>query len=147
MLTTAPTTEMIIEWKRIFEEHHSALTPNRKSGNEVDRYFRENYAYKIYDNAAFQEIASLNITENDYFKCKLPENTLPNIQSYQTGNVLVAIDLNTGEFHVESENTEEVISIHDDLFLYRGLDEEDIKNFFLVAEYVKLSQNKFQHSE
>lgn len=140
MLTTAPTAEMMKEWKRIFEIYHSTLTPNRKSGKEVDQYFREKYAYQLFDNAEFREIASLNITENDYFKSKLPKDTLPNIQSYQTGNVLVAIDLYTGEFHVESENTEEVISIHDDLFVYRGLDEEDLKNYFLVAEYVTLSQ-------
>ena len=49
----------------------------------------------------------LNILENEFFRNKLPEDTLPNIQSYQTGNVLVAIDLYTGEFHVESEHTEE----------------------------------------
>ncbi len=140
MLTTEPTFEMIAEWKRIFEIYHSSLTPNRKSGNEVDLYFRGKYAYRLFDNAEFREIASLNITENDHFKSKLPKDTLPNIQSYQTGNVLVAIDLCTGEFHIESENTEEAISIHDDLFAYRGLDEEDLKNFFLVAEYVKLSQ-------
>ena len=142
MLTTEPTSEMIAEWKRIFEIYHSSLIPNRKSGNEVDQYFRKKYAYQLFDNAEFREIASLNIIENDYFKSKLPKNTLPNIQSYQTGDVLVAIDLSTGEFHIESENTEEVISIHDDLFAYRGLDAEDINNFFLVAEYIKLTQRK-----
>ena len=140
MLTTAPTKEMISEWKRIFETYHSFLIPNRKSGNEVDKYFRENYPYQTYDNAEFREIVSLNITENDYFSSKLPKNTLPNIQSYKTGNVLVGIDLCTGEFHIESENIEQVIAIHDDLFAFRGLDEEDINNFFLVAEYVKLTQ-------
>ena len=140
MLTTAPTSEMISEWKSIFEMYRATLHPNRKTGSEVDQYFREKYAYQEYDNAKFQEIASLNITENDHFKNKLPKDMLPNIQSYKTGNVMVAIDLHTGEFHIESENTEEVIAIHDDLFVYRGLDEEDLKNFFLVAEYVKLSQ-------
>ena len=140
MLTTEPTSEMIAEWKRIFEIYHSSLIPNRKSGNEVDQYFREKYAYRLFDNAQFREIASLNIIENDYFKSKLPKNTLPNIQSYQTSDVFVAIDLSTGEFHIEGENIEEVIPIHDDLFAYRGLDAEDINNFFLVAEYVKLTQ-------
>ena len=140
MLTTEPTAEMIAEWKRIFEIYHSALTPNRKSGVETDRYFREKYPHRLIYNAEFTEAASLNITENEYSKSKLPEGTLPDIQSYQTGNVLVAIDLYTGEFHMESENVEEVIPIYDDLFVYRGLDEEDLKNFFLVAEYVKLSQ-------
>lgn len=141
MLTTEPTAEMILEWKKIFEIHHSTLRPNRKSGNEVDLYFRTKYTYQLFDDAEFREIASLNITKNDYFKSRLPKDTLPNIQSYRTGNVFVAIDLFTGEFHVESENIEEVISIHDDLFLYRGLDEIDLQNYFLVAEYVKLSQN------
>ena len=140
MLTMAPTEEMIAEWKRIFEMYHSSLIPNRKSGEEVDQYFRKKYPHQIFDNAEFQEIVSLNITENDCFNSKLPQNTLPNIQSYKTGNVLVGIDLCTGEFHVESENIEEVIPIHDDLFAYRGLDAEDINNFFLVAEYVKLTQ-------
>ena len=138
MLTREPTVEMIAQWKEIFQKHRSALMPNRKTGAEVDRYFREKYPYQAFDNAAFREIASLNITDNDHFKCKLPNDTLPNIQSYQTGNVLVAIDLCTGEFHIESENVEEVIPIHDDLFVYRGLDAEDLKNFFLVAEYVTL---------
>ena len=140
MLTTEPSAEMISEWKRIFEAYHSALTANRKSGREIDRYFREKYSCQLFDNSEFREAALLNITENDYFKSKLPEDTLPNIQSYKTGNALVAIDLSTGEFHIESENLEEVIQIHDDLILYRGLDEKDLKNFFLVAEYVKLSQ-------
>jgi len=53
----------------------------------------------------------------------------------------IGIDLSTGEFHIESENIEEVMPLHDDLFVYRGLDEEDLKNIFLVAEYVKLTQN------
>ena len=140
MLTTAPTKEMTAEWKRIFETHRSSLMPNRKSGEEVDQYFREKYPYQIFDNEEFREIVSLNITENDCFSSKLPQNTLPNIQSYKTGNVLVGIDLYTGEFHIESEDIEEVIPIHDDLFAYRGLDAEDINNFFLVAEYVKLTQ-------
>ena len=140
MLTIAPNEEMIAEWKQIFEMYHSSLMPNRKSGDEVDKYFREKYPHQIFDNKEFWEIVLLNITENDCFNSKLPKNTLPNIRSYKTGNVLVGIDLCTGEFHVESENIEEVISIHDDLFAYRGLDAEDINNFFLVAEYVKLTQ-------
>lgn len=140
MLTTEPSPEMLAEWKRIFEIYHCALTPNRKLGNEVDQYFREKYSYKLYDDAELREIASLNITENEHFRNKLAEDTLPDIQSYKTGDVLVAIDLCTGEFHIEGEDVEKVIPIYDDLFVYRGLDEEDLTNFFLVAEYVRLSQ-------
>lgn len=140
MLTAEPTPELIVQWKRIYAQHRHVLVPNRRSGTEVDRYFREKYPYQLFEDRQFQEIVSLNITENDYFRSKLPYDTLPNIQSYRTGNVLVAIDLCTGEFHIESENIEEVIPIHDDLFVYRGLDSEDLKNFFLVAEYVTLSK-------
>lgn len=141
MLTTEPTAEMIAEWKRIFEAHHSAMKPNRKTGKEIDRYFREKYPYQILENAEFQEIVTRNITENEFSRSKLPKGKLPNIQSYQTGNVLVGIDVSTGEFHVESETAEDFMPIFNDLFVYRGLDEEDLKNYFLVAEYVKLTQN------
>lgn len=140
MLIKEPTSEMIAEWKRIFEKYHSTLIPNRKSGCEVDNYFREKYSYQLFDNSEFQQMVSLDITENDFLRSKLPKGVLPNIQSYQTGEAFVAIDLCTGEFHVESENIEEVIPIFDDLFVYRGLDEDDLKNYFLVAEYVKLSK-------
>lgn len=141
MLIKEPTPEMILEWKRIFEEFHSKLKPNRKSGNEVDQYFRKKYPHHLFENSKFCEVAALNILENDFFKNKLPEGTPLNIKTYKTGNVLVAIDLCTGEFHIESENIKEAIPIYDDLFVYRGLDEEDLKNFFLVAEYVTLSKN------
>lgn len=50
-------------------------------------------------------------------------------------------EMRENTFHIESENIEEVMPLHDDLFVYRGLDEEDLKNIFLVAEYVKLMQN------
>ena len=141
MLTVKPTAEMLAEWKRIFEAHHAAMKPNRKTGTEVDQYFRNKYAHQVFNDAAFQEIVALNITENAFSRNKLPKSVLPNIKSYKTGNALVGIDLSTGEFHIESKNIEEVMPLHDDLFVYRGLDEEDLKNIFLVAEYVKLTQN------
>ena len=139
MLTTEPTAEMVAEWKRIFADHRALLTPNRKSGAEVDRYFREKYTHKIFDSPEFGEIAAFNITENAHSRSKLPPGRLPEIKSYQTGGARVAIDLLTGEIHVESENTAEAAAIYDDLFVFRGLDEQDLTNFFLVAEYVKLS--------
>ena len=46
MLTVKPTAEMIAEWKRIFEAHHTAMKPNRKTGTEVDQYFRNKYAHQ-----------------------------------------------------------------------------------------------------
>jgi len=141
MLTTKPTSDMIAEWKRIFESYRSSLVPNRKTGSDVDLYFREKYKHQPYNNDEFREILMLNIAENQHFRNKLPNDTVPNIQCYKTDGVIVAIDLCSGEFHIESENIEKVVSIHGDLFVYRGLDEDDLKNYFIVAEYVKLTQH------
>ena len=66
----------------------------------------------------------------------------PVIHCYRIGSVLVGIDLVTGEFHAESEALECVVPIHDDLFVHRGLDAADLKNFFLVAEYWTLLKTK-----
>jgi len=140
VLTTEATPEQSAEWKRIFEKHHAAMKPDRKTGSEVDQYFRAAYAHRVFDNEAFREMVAQGILDNEFSRSKLPEGALPVIRSYQTGNVLVGIDLVTGEFHVESEKEEEFVPVYDDLFVYRGLDRDDLKNFFLVAEYVRLTQ-------
>lgn len=140
MLTTEPTHERIAEWKQRFETCRAAMQPNRKTGAEVDAYFRKKYLYQIFDSRDFREVVEANIMENEFFRNKLPKGILPNIKSYQIDNVLVGIDLSSGEFHVEGEDLNKVIAIHDDLFVYRGLDEEDLQNFFLVGEYIKLSE-------
>ena len=140
MLTTEPTGEMIAQWKELFQIHRSSLTPNRKSGADIDRYFREHYPYQPFEDPEFHEMVSLNILENEHYRCKLSDGQHPSIRCYRVGNTLVGIDLSTGEFHIESEDITEVIPIHDDLFVYRGLDADDLKNFFLVAEYVTLTQ-------
>lgn len=141
MLTKEPTPELVKDWKRIFEIYHSSILPNRKKGCEVDSYFRSKYPYQVYNNAKFKQVVEFNIVENEHSRDKLKNETKPNIKSYRIDDVLIGIDLVSGEFHVESEDINKSIAIHDDLFAYRGLDEEDLKNYFLVAEYIKLTQN------
>ncbi len=140
MLTTEPTPEMIAEWKQLFETHHTGMHPNRKTGTEVDAYFREKYPYQIFDNSTFRKVAETNIMENEYSRNKLPGGIAPVIKSYRIDDVIIGIDLSSGEFHIESEDISKVIPIYDDLFVYRGLDEDDLHNYFLVAEYIKLTQ-------
>ena len=53
MQTVKPTAEMLAEWKRIFEAYHAAMKPNRKTGTEVDQYFRNKYAHQVFNDAAF----------------------------------------------------------------------------------------------
>ncbi|MBD5539836.1 MAG: hypothetical protein HDR00_01330 [Lachnospiraceae bacterium] len=140
MITSEVTQEMIEEWKRIFDLHHSELSPNRKTGIEVDDYFRNKYAYQIFDSEEFKKVVEFNIMENEHSRGKLPKGKKPDIHTYHVGDVLVGIDTISGEFCVECEDIEKVIPIYDDLFMYRGLDDTDLKNYVLVAEYVKLTQ-------
>lgn len=141
MLTTEPTQEMMTEWKRIFESRHADMRPNRKSGTEVDAYFRGHYPYQQFNSSEFREMVAAEIMENDFQREKLPEDMLPDVQTYIVGDILIGIDINSGEFHVESEDIDNTVSLYDDLFVFRGLDEKDLNNFFLVAEYVKLTES------
>lgn len=141
MLTKEPTQEQIYEWQRIFESYRSSMNPNRKTGSEIDSYFRSKYLYQVYDNPEFKRIVAFNIVQNEYSNSKLPNGAKPIIKGYKIGDVIVGIDLVSGEFYVESEDIDKSVPVYDDLFVYRGLDEEDLKNCFLVAEYVRLTQS------
>ncbi len=127
----------IAEMKRVFEVYRPLLHPNRKSGAEVDAYFRSSYQYQLFEDYAFQAAVAANIMENEYFCTKLQDGVQPDIRCYRTGDVFVGIDLVSGEFHVEAMDMAAAIPVYDDLFVFRGLDEGDLTNYILVAEYVK----------
>ena len=144
MLTSKPTRKTVEEWKRIYNENRDSLKPNRKSGAEVNCYFRQKYGFEKYDSPIFCNIVKLNILENEHEREKLPKGREPQIETYTDGDstVLVGIDPVTGFFHIEGEDIEKVAEIYDDLFAFRGLDEEDLKNCFLVAQYVQCHNKK-----
>lgn len=140
MITEMVTNEMIKEWKQIFKIHSASMKSNRKSGEEVDAYFKSNYSYELFDSPEFTKVVELNITQNEHSRQKLSDGKIPHVNTYRAGDVLVGIDLTTGEFHVESKDIEKAIPIYDDLFVFRGLDQSDLKNFVLVGEYINLSK-------
>lgn len=139
MLTSEPTPDMINNWKKIYEDNKERLKPNRKSGSEVDSYFRNKYKPDSFDSEELREIVRENILQNQFNKDKLPQGKLPDIACYKVadGKVLVGIDLVTGFIQVESEDISEMEKIYDDLFVFRGLDEQDLTNYFLAAQYVE----------
>ena len=139
MLTTEPTIEMLQEWKRLHEQYRPSLSPNRRSGAQVDLYFREKYPHTALDSAELHEMITAEILENPHHAEKLPQDVTPDVRCYRTEDVLVCIDLVTGHIHVESEDIAKAERIYDALFIYRGLDEKDLDNAFLTAEYVKLA--------
>ena len=141
MILSELTPEKIAEMKRVYEAYHPLLHPNRRSGAEVDAYFRSSYPYQPLDNYAFQAAAAANIMENEHFCAKLQDGTRPDIRCYRTGDVLVGIDFISGAFHVEALDMADAIPVYNDLFVFRGLDEADLTNFVLTSEYVRLTQN------
>ncbi len=53
-------------------------------------------------------------------------------------NVYVGIDISNSFFHIESESIDKCIPIYDDLFVKRGLNEEDINNYVIAGQYLEL---------
>ncbi len=144
MLTTEPTIEMIQEWKCIYNENRDKLKPNRKSGAEINDYICNKYRFEKLDSLSFHDVVEFNIMKNESNREKLPQGAVPQIVAYKAkdSSVLVGIDLVTGFFHIEGKDINRVAEIYDDLFLFRGLDETDIKNYFLVAQYIQCWNNK-----
>ena len=126
--------------KRVYEAYRPLLRPNRKSGAEVDAYFRNSYPCQPLENCAFKTAVAANIMENEHFYAKMQSGIRPKIRCYRTGDVFVGIDLISGGFYVEATDMATAVPIYDDLFAFRGLDEDDLENFVLVAEYVNLIQ-------
>lgn len=137
-----PTLEQVEIWKKVFEDRAKFLKPNRISGIDLDSYFINKYNVKIIEDDKFLEVVRFNLFEifpnyKDKFKKE------PNIRTYITDDgVYVGIDKISGFFCVESKFIELSEAIYDDLFLKRGLDDEDLKNYFLVYQYVMLNDKE-----
>lgn len=140
MITREVTTTVLEKWKEIFEDHAFSMAPNRKPGKELDIYFKSNYSFQTMKSDKIKQVLIANITTNEYLREKLPQGVAPQIQCYTVGNVRIGIDLVSGGFHIECEEIDEAIPIYDDLFVYRGLDEADLKNYVMVGQYVELTQ-------
>lgn len=141
MITELPTDEQIEKWKALFTEYGKIFTPNRKSGAEIDEYFRNKYGLKPLKSAEFASVVEWNILNNEAFREKL-RGEKPQINCYDLNGVFVGIDLVSGEFFVESDDIGKAALIYDDLFLFRGLDESDLKNFVLVGQYAELKNDR-----
>jgi len=150
MLCIEPTPEMLAEWRVIHQKYRDRLTPNRRSGTELIAYLLARYPLTEFKDAYAASIVSDNITENPHSAAKLPAGTPPRPRTFWLENqgtgarfftddpiyrdqtrIFVGIDEVTGEFHIEMSHL-----LWDELFAFRGLDEEDLQNCYLVAEYL-----------
>lgn len=134
MITTEVTSEQIENWKKIYSENKNNLVVNRICGKELNDYFVEKYHPIKEAPSQFVDTVILNAKENGEQE--------PIISAYiLDGNIYVGIDLNAGFFQVECEDIDKMKIIWDDLFIVRGLSEEDIENYVIAAQYILL-QNK-----
>ena len=150
MLIEETTPEMVKEWKAIHVEYRDRLSPNRKPAHEIVKYLRDTYPLEEITDASWGRMIIDNVMMNDPHKLKLPEGKDPFPIVFKIGNIssgkrlyeqqdeifkgspiIVGIDLETGFFHVEGSS-----QLWDELFAFRGLDQVDLKNIYLVAEYI-----------
>ncbi len=150
MLTRKVSHELIREWKDTSATYRPLLHPNRKTGPEILAYLTGKYPATELPADSLNEVISDNVLLNDCNARKMPAGKTPEAVGFiieNTGagkllyenqdeffrgiSIIAGIELNTGYFIVEGSSL-----LWDELFAFRGLDDEDLANYYLVAEYV-----------
>lgn len=150
MLTQPATPELIESWKNTFAQYKPRLQPNRKSGAEVKAYLLSKYPVREETSESARKVVTGNILANKPFKDELPLGMQPEPycaivlrqgagetlyaaqdEMFSGVDIFVGVDLVSGYFLVEGSSL-----LWDELFAFRGLNETDLENYYLVAEYI-----------
>jgi hypothetical protein len=150
MLTRKVTPEMIREWKETAETFRPRLRPNRKTGREILAYLTGKYPVRDLTTDTLRDVVEDNILSNECHARKMPAGKSPEVAGFLientgTGNYLYenqdelfrgraiigGVELQSGYFMVEGSSL-----LWDELCAFRGLDADDLENYYLVAEYV-----------
>ncbi len=149
MLMQKPTEEMIKEWQEIYNDYKNKLIPNKKEGLEVVNYLKENHSVIEIKNKKLEKIVYENIKYSEYSNQKLcGENPIIRLfeiidkdlyekqdDVFKGIKIIVGIELNTSYIFVEGSSY-----LYDELIAFAGLDDKDITNYFLVAQYIKCKE-------
>lgn len=156
MITREPAREMIDEWKAVWEQYKDSLRPNRKNGAELLAYLQSAYSLtEIFDKNALDAIAE-NVALNEVWAEKLPVGQAPVPRAFfleNAGNgrkfyldqnrdspdvwgdditlIFVGVELSSGFYMVEGSSM-----LWDELCAFQGVDENDLNNFVIVAQYI-----------
>lgn len=144
------TQKMMKDWKVTYEQYKAKVNPNRKTALEIIEHLKQNYPVTEVTNDQWKKMITHEVLENEHSAKKLPagkqpfavifsvQNTGAGTHLYKTQdkvfkgqNIFVGIEIETGHFHVEGSSL-----LWDELFAIRGLDEDDLTNFYLVAQYI-----------
>lgn len=156
MLTQEPTSEMVEEWNKVWNEYKTKLKPNRKSGQELLDYLIQKYVLTEIHEKEAAEAVCLNVILNKPFSEKLPDGMVPLAKTFFLENIgngqifykneyedpkalwgreitriFVGIDLVSGFFMVEGSTR-----LWDELCAFQGVDEADLQNPYCVAQYI-----------
>lgn len=157
MLMEEATPEKINEWKGIWKKYKNVLVSNRRTGEELIKYIKERYILRELNNEKAKEVVKNNILKNRVYTDRLSESQSPNIltfivenrdegsclyenqdEIYKGTEIFIGVDIESGFFHVEGSSL-----LWDELMAFKGLDEEELQNYFSVAMYI-LSLKRFQ---
>jgi hypothetical protein len=158
MLMQKATPEMVTAWKVTFDQYRPQLSPNKKTGSEILGYIKQKYSITEVPDDTIKQVVVDTVILNKCYANKLPSGKTPaakgfSIENTGAGNylyekqddifkgnkIVVGIDLETAFFMVEGSSL-----LWDELFAFRGLDDDDLTNFYLVAEYISCLK-RFDH--
>ncbi len=141
--------EELKKYKKIFENYKGKLRVNRIDGVMLLQYLQAKYVlFEIYEQEALQVVID-SVNWNIVHQEKLPENTSPIPRCFyleKVGNgekfyncrnndevdrIFIGIDMVTGFFTVEGSTL-----LYDELNAIRGVDEKDLQNYVIVAQYI-----------
>ncbi len=150
MLMQECTPEMAAEWKSVFNEYKGLLRPNRKKAADLIEYLEGKYQLVELEDERWKQVVADNVLLNGFDAGKLSagkkvapkvfrvENTgrartlyLQQDEIFKGMEIIAGIDMETGFFHIEGSSM-----LWDELFAFRGLDKDDLSNYYLVAEYI-----------
>lgn len=142
--------EEIAEWKITYEKYRPYLSPNRKPVSEAIAYLADRYPVRELTDPKLLELISAVLTQNKYYAQKLedaePRARLLVLENdgaavrlyrdrapvYQDSPILIGLEEVSGYLSVEGCD-----ELADEMTAFLGLDEQDLDNFFLVANYIR----------
>lgn len=146
-------------WKDAWLAYKDRITPNRKTGAQIVRYLQDKYVLEETFEHEACAVVEENVVRNEYNAEKLPPGEKPRPRAFfvkntgagaalyqlaaqedagwDTDGIFVGVDTATGYFYVEGSQ-----ELWDELFVYRGLDALDLRNFALTGQFVDLCRRR-----
>ena len=150
MITEQLSREKIRLYKNLWNEYHTKLKANRKTGEDVMNYLLSKYQLRRIDSNKAKKVVIDNVLQNIVNAEKLHLDKKPDPIAFyieKKGNgvilfeeqdeifkgqkIFVGIDLSSGYYCVEGSSF-----LWDELCAFQGLDEIDLKNYVKVAQYI-----------